>query len=272
MHETYGKSSSLPQEYATWWKPKCDHTKLVDDFHNKKKKSGPKVFMSLSTPYRIRVRGEWLVVEQATDNNGQLGHGLSHATQPASSRNWLTSSNNKIPQTTTSLDQRNQQPSTICTMPPATSLHFYRKRQTFEALAGERPQNLNSVYTVVREVLATLEERTQNLEASFYGPGGSPETEVKQWYLPLQLILRPARYSGLLSMNQLNEIYDRHIDITDILTVDEDSLIQSTRRRQLPRDGHKLRETAEGFGAGHQAKYRGEFGKLAVAIWLEHLR
>ncbi|XP_005098259.1 uncharacterized protein LOC101863343 [Aplysia californica] len=111
-------------------------------------------------------------------------------------------------------------------MPQATALNFYRKRQTFELLSQERPQNLSSVYHVVREVVASIEERLVNLETSFYGPGGGPDTEVKQWIVPLQLILRPARYSGLICMQQLDEIYDRHIDITDILTVDEDSLIQ----------------------------------------------
>ena len=70
----------------------------------------------------------------------------------------------------------------------ATALNFYRRRQTFELLSEERPQSLSSVYTVVREVVAAVEERLRNLETSFYGPGGDAASEVRQWVVPLQLV------------------------------------------------------------------------------------
>jgi len=108
----------------------------------------------------------------------------------------------------------------------ATALNFYRRRQTFELLSHERPQSLSSVYTVVREVVAAVEERLRNLETSFYGPGGDAASEVRQWVVPLQLILGPPRLPGLVSKQQLEEIYDRHIDLADALEVDSASLAQ----------------------------------------------
>ncbi|XP_013085883.2 uncharacterized protein LOC106070508 isoform X2 [Biomphalaria glabrata] len=120
-------------------------------------------------------------------------------------------------------------------MPPATTLNFYRKRQTFAALASERPQSLQSVYTIVREVVSSVETRLLNLETSYYEPNGKMEAEIKQWQIPLQLLLRPARQSGLHSLGQLNELAERQLDPTDVLTIDEHSLnlIQSLVNKAL---------------------------------------
>ncbi|KAI8792524.1 myosin-4 [Biomphalaria glabrata] len=124
---------------------------------------------------------------------------------------------------------------TKLTMPPATTLNFYRKRQTFAALASERPQSLQSVYTIVREVVSSVETRLLNLETSYYEPNGKMEAEIKQWQIPLQLLLRPARQSGLHSLGQLNELAERQLDPTDVLTIDEHSLnlIQSLVNKAL---------------------------------------
>ncbi|CAL1533674.1 unnamed protein product [Lymnaea stagnalis] len=120
-------------------------------------------------------------------------------------------------------------------MAPPTSLHFFRKRQTFDALASERPQCLQSVYSIVKEVVSSIETRVRNLEASYYEPIGTVEADVKQWQIPLQLVLRPARYSGLVSMQQLSEIAERHADTTDSLKVDDGSLtlVQSLVNKAL---------------------------------------
>ena len=60
----------------------------------------------------------------------------------------------------------------------ATGLPFYRKKQSLDSLANERPQNLQSVYKIVRENLAHVQEHVAMLEHAFYGPGGSLDTEV----------------------------------------------------------------------------------------------
>ena len=60
----------------------------------------------------------------------------------------------------------------------ATGLPFYRKKQSLDSLANERPQNLQSVYNIVRENLALVQEHVAMLEHAYYGPGGSLDTEV----------------------------------------------------------------------------------------------
>ena len=60
----------------------------------------------------------------------------------------------------------------------ATGLPFFRKKQSLTSLASERPQNLQSVYAIVRENVAYVLEHLTAMEHSFYGPQGSLETEV----------------------------------------------------------------------------------------------
>ncbi|KAL8592152.1 hypothetical protein ACOMHN_033523 [Nucella lapillus] len=102
----------------------------------------------------------------------------------------------------------------------ATGLPFYRKRQSLESLANERPQNLQSVYSIVRENIAYVLNHLTMMEHSFYGLGGSLETEARHWMPIINKVIRPAKFSDLINIAQLEAINDRVQDPTDRLKVD----------------------------------------------------
>ncbi|XP_076439733.1 uncharacterized protein LOC143279549 [Babylonia areolata] len=108
----------------------------------------------------------------------------------------------------------------------ATGLPFYRKRQSLDSLAGERPQSLQSVYAIVRNNVAHVLEHVTMMEHSFYGPEGSLETEVRRWMPIINQVIRPAKYSDLINMAQLDAINDRLQDPTDRLKFDLDLMQQ----------------------------------------------
>ncbi|KAK7110635.1 hypothetical protein V1264_014475 [Littorina saxatilis] len=108
----------------------------------------------------------------------------------------------------------------------ATGLPFYRKKQSLESLSSERPQNLQSVYTIVRENVAHVLEHVTMLEHAFYGPGGSLDTEVRRWMPVVNQVVRPAKFSDLINLAQLDAISDRVQDPTDRLKIDHDTLAQ----------------------------------------------
>nr|KAG5708350.1 hypothetical protein BaRGS_034381 [Batillaria attramentaria] len=112
-------------------------------------------------------------------------------------------------------------------MPLATAgLPFYRKKQSLESLVSERPQNLQSVYTIARENIAAVLEHVAMLEHAYYGPGGSLETEVRRWMPIINQMIRPAKFSDLISHSQLDAIAERVQDPTDKLKIDQDIMTQ----------------------------------------------
>ena len=105
-------------------------------------------------------------------------------------------------------------------MPKATGLQFYRKRQSLDCLALERPQNLAAVYDIVKDSIQGIEMRLQMLITSFYGQGKTVENEVKRYLPSIESVIKPARYSSLVSRSQIEDISARHNDSTDKLRLD----------------------------------------------------
>lgn len=91
------------------------------------------------------------------------------------------------------------------TMPPATGLQFYRKRQTIDQLALERPQSLPIFRDCVTKGLIAIERRIELLQQSYYGPDLDIEQEIKKWLMPLAKVLKENRISYFLCKSQLDD-------------------------------------------------------------------
>ena len=90
-------------------------------------------------------------------------------------------------------------------MPPATGLQFYRKKQTIDQLALERPQSLPVFRECVAHALVLTEKRIELLRQSYYGSDSDPETEIKRWIVPLARVLKESRISYFLCKSQLDD-------------------------------------------------------------------
>ncbi|XP_053373052.1 uncharacterized protein LOC123530850 [Mercenaria mercenaria] len=90
-------------------------------------------------------------------------------------------------------------------MPPATGLQFYRKRQTIDQLALERPQSLPIFRTCVLKALVAVDRRIDLLQQSYYGPENDIEQEIKRWLGPLSKVLKESKISFFLCKTQLDD-------------------------------------------------------------------
>lgn len=95
------------------------------------------------------------------------------------------------------------------TMPPATGLQFYRKRQTIDQLALERPQSLQIFRECVAKALIAIERRIELLQQSYYGPENNIEQEINKWLVPLSKVLRENRITYFLCKTQLDDAVAR---------------------------------------------------------------
>jgi hypothetical protein len=90
-------------------------------------------------------------------------------------------------------------------MPPATGLQFYRKKQTIDQLALERPQSLPIFRSCVLKALVAVDRRIDLLQQSYYGPENDIEQEIKRWLGPLSKVLKESKITYLLCKTQLDD-------------------------------------------------------------------
>ena len=113
-------------------------------------------------------------------------------------------------------------------MPPATGLHFYRKRQTIDHLALERPQSLQIFRECICNALVSLERRIELLQQSYYGHDKNIELEIKRWLPTLNTVLRQSRVSYCMSKSALKDtfaMYERAKgDPTLVVDFDKDAI------------------------------------------------
>ena len=93
----------------------------------------------------------------------------------------------------------------IATMPPATGLQFYRKRQSINQLVLERPQSLPIFRDCVTKALNAVNRRIDLLQQSYYGPDLDIEQEINKWLGPLSKVLKENRISYFLCKSQLDD-------------------------------------------------------------------
>ncbi|KAK3604751.1 hypothetical protein CHS0354_017858 [Potamilus streckersoni] len=114
-------------------------------------------------------------------------------------------------------------------MPPATALQFYRKSQTIDHLALERPQSLQSFRESVRGGLSVIEARFDLLRQSYFGNEGDVEQEIRQWIPVFTTVMKEAKISTYSSKRQLQhmlEIMDKlQGDPTFVTDIDRQSLL-----------------------------------------------
>lgn len=113
-------------------------------------------------------------------------------------------------------------------MPPATGLQFYRKKQTFDQLALERPQSLPIFRACVSKALVAIERRIDLLQQSYYGPEVDIEQEIKRWLGPLSKVLKENKISFFLCKTQLDDAVHKFRrsegDPTMLIDFDKESL------------------------------------------------
>ncbi|KAL3831684.1 hypothetical protein ACJMK2_023407 [Sinanodonta woodiana] len=114
-------------------------------------------------------------------------------------------------------------------MPPATALQFYRKSQTIDHLALERPQSLQSFRESVRGGLDVIETRLDLLRQSYFGNEGDVEKEIRQWIPVFTTVMKEAKISIISSKRQLQHMFDildkLKGDPTFVTDIDRQSLL-----------------------------------------------
>ncbi|WAQ94954.1 hypothetical protein MAR_007425 [Mya arenaria] len=90
-------------------------------------------------------------------------------------------------------------------MPPATSLQFFRKKQSVDQFGLERPQSLPIFRDCVAKELVSTERRIELLRQSYYGPSNEVEQDIKRWLDPLSRVLSENRISYFLCKSQLDD-------------------------------------------------------------------
>ncbi|ESO86259.1 hypothetical protein LOTGIDRAFT_235493 [Lottia gigantea] len=105
-----------------------------------------------------------------------------------------------------------------------TALEFYRKRQTIESLATERPQSLKSVYDIINNAVERLEEKVEMLMTSYYGADETLDAQMKKWLPMFLLLLRQGRTMELVCKEQVNEFVIKHDNLLERSPFDQDLL------------------------------------------------
>ncbi|KAL4221914.1 hypothetical protein ACF0H5_017966 [Mactra antiquata] len=90
-------------------------------------------------------------------------------------------------------------------MPPATGLNFYRRKQTIDHLALERPQSLQTFRECVAKGLVNIDRKIDLLQQSYYGPDIEIDLEIKRWLPPLSKVLRENKITYFLCKTQLED-------------------------------------------------------------------
>ncbi|XP_050419080.2 reticulocyte-binding protein homolog 1 [Patella vulgata] len=109
-------------------------------------------------------------------------------------------------------------------MAKRTALEFYRKRQTVESLATERPQSLKSVYDIINSSIAGLEERLDMLMTSYYGSDETLDNQLKRWLPLVNTVLRQGKAMELVSKEQIEEFYIKHDNLLERSPFCQDNL------------------------------------------------
>lgn len=109
----------------------------------------------------------------------------------------------------------------------STGLQFYRKKQTIEELAFERPQSLHVFRTCVSNALFEIDHRIDILEQSYFGPDIDIDKEIKRWLYPLSKVLRENKISRFVCRTQLDgaiqKFWNSEGDPTMMVEFDKDA-------------------------------------------------